>query len=183
MSTIVTTVERVIDESPCDPLRTEDCEHDEAPSPGTGEPLYADIPDVGDMIGDAPQREGMVPIICHVSDEVHFAPADMKPIPHVTCPTTGALEWAQRKDWDPVTLAKWTEFEGKIPSRLLEQRPRVTSFKNVRGDAGDTERFRRETAQRCLLEFMDTPGDAEDKVRAAVKYADLLVAELAKVRK
>jgi hypothetical protein len=37
---IVATVERVIDDRPCEPLRPEDCEHHEAPGPPSGVPLY-----------------------------------------------------------------------------------------------------------------------------------------------
>jgi hypothetical protein len=37
---LVTTVERVIDDRPCEPLLPEDCEHSEPAFPGSGLPLY-----------------------------------------------------------------------------------------------------------------------------------------------
>jgi hypothetical protein len=46
--------------------------------------------------------------------------------------------------------------------------------------ANDLEAFRRETALQCLLVFLESPGAREDKVRAAVGYANLLVEELEK---
>lgn len=38
--------------------------------------------------------------------------------------------------------------------------------------------FRREAALQCLLVFLKSPGERESKVKAAVEYANLLVAEL-----
>lgn len=54
----VRTLERVIDERPCEPLRAEDSEHDEAPFRGSGAPLYegAGWPDFAISSFDDPQR-------------------------------------------------------------------------------------------------------------------------------
>lgn len=46
-------------------------------------------------------------------------------------------------------------------------------------DVTDLNDFRRETALQCLLVFLESPGDRADKVRAAVAYADELIAQLA----
>lgn len=42
------------------------------------------------------------------------------------------------------------------------------------------DEFRRDFASRALLVMLESPGDKHDKVRAAVAYADLLLAELAR---
>lgn len=48
----------------------------------------------------------------------------------------------------------------------------------IPGPNAYTESFRNQFAADALLAMIDTPGDKHDKVRAAVDYADLLVAEL-----
>lgn len=45
---------------------------------------------------------------------------------------------------------------------------------------GEREKFRREAALQCLLVFLESPGERESKVAAAVEYATQLTAALDK---
>ncbi len=60
-----------------------------------------------------------------------------------------------------------------IPRRPPERRPPAEP-----GPVTEDEAFRREVALQCLLVFLESPGDRADKIRAAVHYADELVAAL-----
>lgn len=44
--------------------------------------------------------------------------------------------------------------------------------------SSEREAFRRDAALQCLLVFLESPGEREDKVRAAVDYATQLTEAL-----
>jgi len=49
-----------------------------------------------------------------------------------------------------------------------------------KGQEARPDDFRRDFAARVLLVMLESGGDKADKVRAAVEYADRLIAELAR---
>ncbi len=178
---VVTTMERVIDDRSCDPLAESDGDWPVADTagPGSGEPLYGEPSASGSTMVDNPESPpGQVPIVCTVEDCLHFAPAEMLPMPYHDCEAAGHREYSHHSHWPKFARDRYAEMESVLPRGPLrvgnaEWRQSVTSPSGARWT--DQEAFRRDAALRCLLEFLESPGERRDKVRAAVAYADELV--------